>query len=176
MPLFPTVQRTEPVDISIYSPYAMAPAFKAMAAAIGTTTWPTANKAFFMPVPINQEVTIVKLFWQNGTVSGNIDVGIFDPYGAKLAGVGPVIQSGTNLVQSVDIPPITLVPGLYYFGMAMDNTTGSVTAAGFSAGICQAIGIFNQNTAYPLPVTGTYAAANGAQILPFLGASQRAQV
>jgi len=121
--------------------------------------WPTANKAIFVPFRLNELMRISNLSVINGgTVSGNIDGGIYTEDGVRIASSGSVVQTGANSTQNLSIAAFNLPPGNYYLGTAMDNTTGTLgrfAAANVSS--LRAIGIKEQASAFPLPSTATFA-------------------
>jgi hypothetical protein len=120
----------------------------------------TVNLALFVPFWVPETVTITKLGWMNGSaVAGNIDVGIYSEAAARLVSTGSTAQSGTSRLQVVDTGDITLARGRYYMAMATDTSgaTQKVFAATPAAGICQAFGILQMATAFPLPDPATFA-------------------
>lgn len=129
--------------------------------------WPSANSAIYVPFVVAYPVTIVKIFWQNGSaVSGNIDVGIYGQDGTRLVSIGSTAQSGTTAVQSVDITDTTLSQGLYYMAMALDNATGQIySIIPLAAAVVRSAGVYSQATAFALPSTATYA-GNTLAIIP----------
>lgn len=138
-----------------------------------TAAWPAANQAIFVPFVVYTTLTAVKMFVANGaTVSGNIDVGIFDTGGHRLVSAGSSAQAGTSGLQVFDVTDTTLQPGSYYFGVAMDNTTGTLTSAAPAVGICSAFGLLSQASAFALPDPVTFAAAASAYV-PLVGLTAR---
>lgn len=123
-------------------------------------TWNTSNRAVYMPVRISEPVLARKLFWFNGaTVSGNADCGIYDAAGTKIVSAGSTAQSGTNALQEVDIADTLLDAGLFYMGLALDNTTGTFFRLSVGTAYrAQAMGTVMQATAFPLPAAATFAA------------------
>lgn len=142
----------------------------------GTTAWPSANAAIYIPFVIGASTTIVKFFWLNGaTVSGNIDVGIYDSQGNRLVSSGSTVQTTINVIQSVDTTDLTLQPGLYYMAMAMDNTSGVIRASAGTAILNRASGIYSQASAFPLPSSATFAGTT-LNIVPALFLTARVLV
>jgi hypothetical protein len=134
-------------------------------ASVANIAWPAANRAVYVPFVVNAPIVVVKLMIQNGNVaSGNFDIGIYDDQGDRLVSSGSTAQSGTAVAQAVDTTDITLLPGAYYFGVVMDNTTGVIAGLGPAVGICSAAGVLSQSTAFPLPATATFAAAQNAYV------------
>jgi hypothetical protein len=138
-------------------------------AARANAAWPTANKAIFIPFRINELMRLQSPAVVNGgTVSGNIDGGIYTEDGVRIVSSGSLAQSGTNATQSLTIANFNLLPGSYYFAVAMDNTTGTLGrfAAGNVASL-RAIGVKQQTTAFPLPATATFAAISSDYVPTF---------
>jgi hypothetical protein len=122
-----------------------------------STTWPTANTAFFMPFAVPLPVVAQQLFLVNGgAVSGNFDVGIYDAQGTRLVSLGSTAQSGTTALQAAAIASLQLAPGLYYLGLALDNTTGAVLGHISNAG--RATGARMLASAFPLPARAAWGA------------------
>lgn len=122
-----------------------------------SAAWPAANRAIFYPFLLHVPTVLTKLWCLNGnTVSGNLDIGIYDVAGTKLVSTGSTAQSGTSALQTVTITALPLAPGTYYMAMAMDNTTGTlyrITTPTVNLAI--GLGWFQQATAFPLPATFT---------------------
>jgi hypothetical protein len=128
-------------------------------AAVGaaSATWPTANKAIFVPFILARSFTVVQIGFFNGSaVSGNVDVGIYDEAGTRLVSSGSTAQSGTDAVQAFNTTDITLGPGRYYMAAAMDNTTGTNTSAAVTAPKPSMYGVMSQTSAFALPSTATF--------------------
>lgn len=174
---FPTLKHTDPIVISTCTPQSLGDAMNSMGFSLSSLSWSTANKAIYIPVSIFATVTIVKMLVINGAaVSGNIDVGIYDRGGVRLASSGSTAQSGTSAIQEFNITDITLNPGLYYFACAMDNTTGTLETFSPSLAISKIMGIAEQTSAFALPSTATFATVSATFRTPFIGATQRTVV
>lgn len=123
--------------------------------------WSTANLAIYclgmVPVPI----TITKMGYINGNATaGNIDMGIYDLAGNRLVSSGSTPHSGSGgTVTTVTVASTYLPPGLYYFAMAADSTTPSLTMRTGSVVLCRMMGFKVQSTAFTLPATATFATA-----------------
>ena len=156
--------------LSTVSLYGVGPANGGILTLPTSTAWNSANKAQYMPFRIFAPTIITKLWWFNGaTASGNVDCGIYDAALMRLVSTGSTAQAGTSVLQIVDITDVLLGPGLYYFALALDNTTGTIMRAGTSGtAIMVGFGIFSQNSAFPLPATATL--ANSPNITPIMGA------
>lgn len=134
-----------------------------------SATWPSANRALLIPILLDQRVTIKKLFCHNGAaVSGNIDLAIYNAGYTRLVSAGSTAQSGTSNLQVVDTTDITLAPGRYWFGVAMDNTTGTMVRADTSSVALRPFGVSQMASAFALPATFTPATV-AASYLPLVG-------
>src|SRR3972149_4026032 len=91
-----------------------------------SAVWPTANKALYVPFRIGKPVLVKKLFLINGaTVSGNVDVGIYDAAGTRLISAGSTAQAGASALQQFDIADTLLGWGLFYMALAVRNVTAT---------------------------------------------------
>jgi hypothetical protein len=133
---------------------------------VGTAAWPAANRAIYVPFVVEAPVTVVQVAWENGaTLNGNVDVGIYDLAGTRLVSLGSTAQAGASVAQAGDITDRPLNPGVYYMAMASSSATAtfarvSPTIVGVRAG-----GVLQQDTAFALPTTATFAVAT-ASFLP----------
>lgn len=130
-----------------------------------TGAWPVTNTAIFIPWPLSSPFLAAKMYVLNGgTVSGNIDVGIYDSQGNLIVSKGSTAQSGTSAIQTFDITDTTLNPGLYYLAVAMDNTTGIINHWVPTAINARMSGVLMAASSFALPATVTYAALTQAFI------------
>ena len=132
--------------------------------------WPTANLAIFVPFRIAEPRIAVQLFAKNGaTVSGNIDIGIYDRTGVRLVSAGSTVQSGVNDSQEFNITDTLLGAGVFLLAVALDNITGTTfRIAPANAGVLKQFGCAQQATAFALPATATLATITSAY-LPYMG-------
>lgn len=133
--------------------------FQGLNAPFGTATaYPTASLAIFFPLVLNDIVTFSKGGWLNGaTVSGNVDIGVYDKALNKLVTAGSTAQSGTSTFQSVSVTSTTLNPDLYWLAFACDNATGTFQAAAQGTPMLRTMGVQIETSAFPLPSTITLA-------------------
>lgn len=134
-----------------------------------SAVWPTANTAIFVPFVVHTELIAVKIGVCNGaTVSGNVDVGIYDDQQNRLVSVGSTAQSGVSATQSFDITDTTLVPGVYFMALNVDNVTGTVIRwTPGVVGIAGGFGVYNQAVgAVTLPATATFASPTTNSTIP----------
>lgn len=133
-----------------------------------STAWPASNRAIFVPVRLDRQVTVYKMVAGGGvTATGNYDVGIYDRFGNRLVSSGATAKpSSAETVFDVTDTPIG--PGLYYLAMAADGTQNIICFAP-SIQVARAAGILQMATAYTLPDPATYAAC-AAAVVPAIAA------
>ena len=160
---------------SFYSNGQIARAIGATAVAPGSTAWPSANRALYVPVCLPGRFVVRSIFLANGaTVSGNIDLGIYDAGGARIVSTGSTAQSGTTALQIIVLgTPIILTSGNYYMACAIDNITATATAWADTLLQTQHYGMLQQDTAFVLPASATFAACT-ATFSPQMGISSLA--
>lgn len=177
MPDWPIIRNIDPIVFSPITPESLGASLNAMGLSMGPVGWPTANKAFYIPISVGGIVTIRKMFIVNGaTLSGNVDVGIYDRGGVRLVSIGSTAQAGISVVQEFDITDTILKPGLYYLACAIDNATATIEHVGPALNVAMGLGIAEQTSAFPLPATATFGALTGTTRVPFIGATQRTVV
>lgn len=128
-------------------------------AAVTSAAWPTASLAIFYPFILEEPERAFQMSTENGaTVSGNVDVGIYNEAGTRLVSIGGVAQAGVSTIQLHDIADTALAPGLYYQAVVLDNTTGTFSRNGsVGASTGRIAGLQQMAAAYPLPATATFA-------------------
>ena len=129
-------------------------------AGVGTSTaWPAANLAIFIPFLLDFPFTVAQIYAHNGaTASGNIDVGVYAEDSSKLVSAGSTAQAGTSAIQAFNVTDTYLAPGVYYFAVALDNTTATMSSRGSPvATIGQIVGFAEMASAFPLPAIATLA-------------------
>ena len=138
-----------------------------------SAVWTASNRAIYIPVWLSAPIVAVQLFAYNGSaVSGNIDVGLYAGDGTRLVSSGSTAQSGTSALQAFNITDTELGPGLCYLAVALDNTTGTVFRVAGNTELQRGLGLFMQETAFPLPATATFAAIS-VNAIPVVGLSTR---
>ncbi len=138
-----------------------------------SATFPVANKALFIPFTLSKSIVAVKLFSVNGaTVSGNIDVGVYDHTGTRLVSAGSTLQAGTNDLQLFDIADTQIGPGLFYLAVAMDDVLGTLF---FSPGVAPRTEMAEMAAAFALPATATLVSVTTGSI-PLIGLTTRAVI
>lgn len=128
------------------------------ALAYGSAAWPTANKALFVPFRIFKPITVTQMMVMNGgTVSGNLDLGIYNLNGSLIVSKGSTAQSGINAPQLLDITDTPLQPGHYFMACAFDGNTGTTSRSAPLTQYLEVLGVQQMLTAFPLPSTATFA-------------------
>lgn len=159
----PTVTRPASLHISPDS----AEGLLASSTAVASAVWPTANRAFYLPVCLAQPITIIRLFVANGTaVSGNVDVGVYLPDsnnlpGTKLISSGSTAQAGTSVCQYFDVADTGCPAGLIWLALACNNTTAQFQKHAPNLTTATAFGMLMQDTAFALPSSATPATLSG---------------
>lgn len=126
---------------------------------VQTGAWPVANLAIFIPLPIAAPFVATQMWVCNGgTVSGNIDVGIYTAEGALVVSKGSTAHAGTTQDQTFDITDTLLNPGLYYLAVALDNNVGIIWHTVHPANNARMMGVLQMGSAFALPATATFAA------------------
>jgi hypothetical protein len=145
-------------------------------AAPASVAWGTANLARFVPFVLPRPVTVLKMFWYNGaTVSGNVDVGIYNESLTRLVSMGSTAQVTINVIQEANVTDIELPAGRYYMALASSSATATFFCGVPSIQLGKSLGLAQQASALPLPATATLV-ANAAAILPYFGFATRTLV
>jgi hypothetical protein len=132
-----------------------------MFAGVGTTTasqlWPTANLAVWMPMMVWMPVKIDQVFILNGSsVTGNVDVGIYNRSYSLLVSTGATAVAGTSAYQFIAVTETTLNEGLHYFAVSCSSSSNRMSMqVTLAAGLSSYYGILQEASAHPLPSTGT---------------------
>jgi hypothetical protein len=131
--------------------------------------WPAANLAIFLPFHTSAPFPIQQVGWINGaTVSGNVDMGVYDAAGTRLGSIGSTAQAGVSVLQLAALS-LTLDPGHYNMGFTCDNTTATITRISLgpsSFAFGTAYQVQAQTSAFPLPSTATLANPTSNLIIP----------
>lgn len=141
-----------------------------------TAVYISANRAVCFPFRLSSPAIITLGFVMNGTsVSGNIDIGIYDPSGTRIVSKGTTPQAGTSAIQTLDLTDTLLGAGLYYGAFAMDNITGHVFRTAPSTVLMKTLGFAQVAASFVLPATMTLATVTSGY-LPYFGFSGRTVV
>lgn len=134
---------------------------------ITTSTW-TQNRAVYMPVLVEEQVTVTDMAIYVVTQNGNVDTGIYDFSGNLLVRNGGVACAAAG-VQVVSITDTPLSPGWYYIAFSSDSASVAVfrssTIAAANARVC---GVREQASAYPLPTPSATFAAYATAVMPLV--------
>ena len=125
--------------------------------------WGTANLAGFFPLFLPWNYFLQRFFWCNGTSATiNVDVGIYEPGGQRLASTGSTAQSGASAVQyaAPSGGAIWLNPGWHYLAFVASATTAArcFGATIGTVALGRMTGLVQMASALPLPATATFAA------------------
>lgn len=125
----------------------------------GSAAWPAANRAIYMPVRIPVPGLVQQVWWENGaTVSGNVDLGLYDHVGTRLFSTGSTAQAGTSAKQAVDVADVLVGPGLFYLALACSSATATmINYDPASTLMAKFAGLYTQASAFALPATATFA-------------------
>lgn len=130
-------------------------------ASVGTTTWPAANDAIFLPFTVDQAQTIAKIHILVASAGGNLDAGIYNTAGVRQVSNGSVAAAAG--IQTFDVADTALAKGRYYVGLACNNS-GAVNIQGFTqaavgtaGSLANIQGVKKQATAFALPANATFA-------------------
>lgn len=133
----------------------------------------TANLLVFVPLIVDEPLTVSQFFWENGTaVDGNTDVGIYSFDGqTKLGSTGATLNAGTSQIQVVNVTDFTLPPNVrLWLALGSESGTQTYFAANLVTVGLDFIGVTQQASGWSsgLPTTITPAAASQAK-LPLFG-------
>ncbi len=141
-----------------------------------TAVYPTANRAWFIPVEVERPTPIRSLWWHNGTtVSGNIDVGAYVGT-TRLTSTGAVAQAGVSTLQEIDVADAMWYPDEpNYLAVSMNNVTGHLFryTTSYLLGLVMDPPIRFMDSAHPLPATAVFAEP-ATSYWPVIGASMLA--
>lgn len=142
-----------------------------------SATYPSANRALAYPFEIADYLTVVKVWWLNGTTAttDSADVAVYDEGGARLVSGGGTAIATANVVQEVDVTDTLLPPGRYWCAYAQNGVTATPSMSAAAAALTRAMGYAQMASAYVLPATFTPAAVAAANV-PYCGIAGRTQV
>lgn len=110
----------------------------------------TANLGVYVPFVLSAPATVAKVWWYNGTVvSGSTDVGVYDVAGTtKIIASGAQTNSGTSVLQIIDVTDTALGIGRYWLALTCDNATQTFFRMNSGVQYLDAIGVKQQASAY----------------------------
>lgn len=162
----------EPAPVTIWtgSRHSVGPDLASYGATISGVTW-TASRAFYCPIRLTRAITVAQLAMYNGaTVSGNVDIGIYNSAGTRQVSAGSTAHSGASALQVFDVTNTTIGPGLFYLAFAISNVTGTVFGYTGDAPRFRLMGCYGEASAMPLPATATFSTTMDGS-LPLIGLS-----
>ena len=168
-PLYPG---TNNICVNSFGPECLGRDYSSIDSGMASTAW-TADLLVFVPLVLVQSVTITQFFWRNGaTVNGNTDVGVYDETGTvKLASTGATANSGTSVIQTVNITDAQLGANTrYWLALGSDSATQTYLIANPVVSALDYIGVLQQAAGYSagLPTSTTFAVPSVA-VLPMFG-------
>jgi hypothetical protein len=142
------------------------------------TNYPAANVTILVPFGIAEPILVLKLWLENGAaVAGNIDLGIFGPDGTLIVGKGSTGQSGTSVIQELDITDTRLDPGRYYLGITSDTSDVTQKVLTYTAAVSGQWSVCGVLQAAQGPPLVSVTLATCAQLsVPWMGLSARSLV
>lgn len=122
--------------------------------------FPTANKVFYIPVIVPIPFLVQRMTTINGTVSGNVAMGVYtDNRGLpdqKVVDTGSTAQANANTEQRIDVTHRLLHPGIWWLALTASNTTGQYNRANTSALLLRMTGCMQETTGgFGLPATAS---------------------
>jgi hypothetical protein len=131
--------------------------------------WPTANRALYMPVMVERQITVVKMAIVVGAQAGNVDVGIYDEIGNRLVSAGSTAVGAAG-IQVFDTTDVTFGPGIFLLAMNVSTVTTATFLSGSPGSILgRTSGLRQQDVgAVALPTPTATFAAMGASYIPLL--------
>lgn len=140
-----------------------------------------ANQTVYVPLVVQETVTIVKAWWINGnTVSGNVDIGLYpETGGAKVVSLGSTAQSGASSIQEGNIADTIVPAGRYLMALGWSSATATFLSYSLTNEKARALGLAGEST-FALPSSATPVAfslsTHHASGMPVFGFSLRTLV
>ena len=116
--------------------------------------------AYFLPLLLPFPYLVNRFFWGNGSVAGNMDVGVYTRGGKLIASTGAIAQTPASDLQyaAPSGGAFYLDPGEYLLAISNNGTAnrgwGTTTLTNLEA---RMIGIYSMASAHALPATATLA-------------------
>ena len=138
-------------------PYHLAPDYGYASFDGSGLTVGTANHAYFAPATLQVAATITGVGITVRTQNGNIDVGLYDEAGTRLASSGSVACPAAGPATVSFTSSYSAAPGRYHLAIACSNTTATFMAVtnGLSNASLPYAGRL-MASAFPLPATATF--------------------
>jgi hypothetical protein len=123
----------------------------------GTNAAWTANRAVYMPVLVENPITVTDMGFLVNTQSGNVDAGIYSWNGAKIVTTGSIAMGAAGF-QNLALVDTLLTPGWYFIAFAASSATANVATSIATVPVGRICGFQEQALgALPLPATATFA-------------------
>lgn len=136
----------------------------------GSSVWPSANLAIYVPLRIPSRVVVQALwFSSNTTGTGNVDMGLYDATGAAVISATAAAKTASASEQVFNVTDTTVGPGLYYIALASNSGTDTFYRWTLTAPLALAYGVLYETSAYPLPATATWTTSQTQTLCPFMG-------
>jgi len=143
---------------------------------VGGAQWPTVKKIIYVPIFIDQTVTITQIGWVNGGITnGNVDAGVYEDAsgvpGAEIASTGSTAQSGATAIQTVNVTDFVLPgPATYWLAITFSGTGWAYRMAPALYVASALMGAMEETVAgdFGLPATATPVTLAVAYV-PFVG-------
>ena len=121
-----------------------------------------ANQVRCYRIYLPLRITITRLAWRNGTISGNVGVAIYSADGAtRLITTGGVPAAAVN---DVAVAATTIGPGMYWIAWTADNATNTFAVSGGTTVTCINATVVHIGNSPNASVGGTPPAALGAVV------------
>lgn len=170
----PVTAAFTPMVISTLSRLAGSWCYRAAGQSAPVSSTTIANDAVYIPFWIPTTASFQSAYVYNGagTLSGNVDIGVYSEAAVRLASTGATAVSGGSQIQRIAFGPLTLTPGRYYLAVSHSvSVAGEVFAFGATVVGGRESGCYFQATAHPLPTNATFATWV-SKIIPVVAISQ----
>ncbi len=111
----------------------------------------TANRAWLIAVNVPTPVTVTAIRTSIAASSGNLDVGLYNNSGTRLASSGSVTCPAAGAASINFTASATINPGIYYLAISADNTTATFNRSGIDG----VVGVNYFASSFPLPSSVT---------------------
>lgn len=135
--------------------------------------WGAANTAYLVPVVVTRHFLVKNMAILNGTVAGNVDVGIYDRWFNRLVSAGSTLQAGASAPQVFNVTDTWLTPGLYFLAGAGSTVTTQqifriTPSAAFLGRPCGVLSFTIPGATHVLPSTMATPSATGSSAVPLI--------
>lgn len=120
-----------------------------------TATWPTANKAIYVPIIFPYPCTLTSIAFAAGNGTGNYDLGFYDGYSkVRLGSTTSTAMTAAGKKTLTFTQPLRVDAGRVYYGaLALSSTSGSMVSRGLLFRHAILCGLGEQTSSLPLPST-----------------------